>query len=356
MIRLLTYRCPLHTSFRAAGQEWTHRSGLLIEWVDGEDGWVSEAAPLPGRSPDRLEEVIDACRMHRHHLADWIRDRESIREELPPSLLFALSALRLQLRESRTADRPTDNPEDRSRDCLLQMNGVVGLGSPDTLDPAIRTALRDGYTTIKVKLNSEPASRIETLRNLSGEYPHLRLRIDANQSWTWNDARHWLDELSSLPVDYCEEPLRDPTLDNLEKLQQVSTVRIALDESLSTIRNLRNAVRCQSITTYVLKATILGDLEQISRTIGEIPRPIQTIWTSSLESAVARTTLRRAACEWGTPGCAHGLDTGSLFQHDLIDPRLLPKKEQGPVRPDILNRYWALPSRLLDRAGLREIV
>lgn len=357
MIRILTYRLPFRAPFRASGRQWTHRSGLLLEWADGKNGWVSEAAPLPGRSPESLEEVIEVVREQHSRLSDWIQGKQAVPDHLPPSLRFALSALRLQVQESLKVADPSDPARSGSRfkPASLRVNGVIGLGSPEELKAALQTQIRNGYTSIKVKLDDAPEEQIEVLREQTNVFPQLRLRIDANRSWNRDEAAHWLDALSSLPIDYCEEPLIDATLDDLETLQQATGVTIALDESLSTLAVLREAVRRHDLSTFVLKATTLGDLDQIGHTLRESTRPIRTVWTTTLESAVARTTLRRAALEWGSLDTAHGLDTGSLFEQDLVATGMTPAAEHGPERPASLNRHWALPSRMLDRSLLHEV-
>lgn len=234
------------------------------------------------------------------------------------------------------------------------MNGVIGLCSPEELEATLQMKLKAGYSSIKVKLDDAPEAQIQVLRQQTKMNPQLHLRIDANRSWNRDDAVHWLSALSILPVDYCEEPLLNPTLDSLDALQQATPVRIALDESLSGLSELREATRRSRLSTFILKATILGDLDQIAGILREVSRPIQAIWTTTLESAVARTTLRRAALAWGSPDTAHGLDTGSLFEQDLIVPASRQTAEYGPDRPANLNRHWAMPARLLNRSLLQK--
>lgn len=363
MIRLHTYRLPFQTPFRTSGHLWTHREGLLLEWAGTGARRVAEAAPLPGRSHESLSDVIDFAVRHRKEFEQWIRsetDTPPDPDPLPPSLRFALSALRLQVRlDSDFPSRPDGTPgfeanSTRNPGLPLRMNGIIGLGSPEHLHSSIVRQLGAGYRILKVKLGENPETELATLRELSAEYPELQLRIDANRSWEREEGRYWLRELESLPVDYCEEPLANPTWDELARLQGETTTTIALDESLTHPSDLHQATTHPPLSTFILKATLLGDLQEIHHAIRSCPRPIRTIWSSTLESAVGRTTLRRAARTFGSANEAHGLDTGTLFTDDLLQEEP-DNPDHGPIRPAIMCLDWAAPASRLRRNLLNEI-
>jgi L-alanine-DL-glutamate epimerase-like enolase superfamily enzyme len=65
---------------------------------------------------------------------------------------------------------------------------------------------------VKIKMGvEEPASEIARLTALALRAGRMRLRLDANGAWGFEEACRILDRLAGLPIESLEEPLRIPT-------------------------------------------------------------------------------------------------------------------------------------------------
>lgn len=71
-----------------------------------------------------------------------------------------------------------------------------------------RKILDAGFPVIKVKLGGSPEDdifRMKSIRAAVGDV--IPIRIDANQGWSKEDAIFILNELSSMNIQHCEEPV-----------------------------------------------------------------------------------------------------------------------------------------------------
>jgi len=89
-----------------------------------------------------------------------------------------------------------------------------------------------GASILKIKLGKnvqEDLARITLFR--SAVSPNTKLRIDANQGWSFDDANWILNEMAKLDIEFCEQPLRAWYDDLPPHLKQVSPIKIMADES-----------------------------------------------------------------------------------------------------------------------------
>ncbi|MEX2585337.1 MAG: enolase C-terminal domain-like protein [Balneolaceae bacterium] len=342
MISLYRYRIPLHRPFRAGqsgpDRTWTQREGLILRIPTPAGEFAAEAAPLPGFSADTLDEVVNEARTLLPELKKLLEqppDEESFRtflnRPLFPSLSFALSSLFLQLLQHQELTEPNRAPT-----TTLTINGVIPRGTPDEMRQAIDERYRQGYRTLKLKSGPDPSALFTVIREAAGHHPDLIFRIDANASWPAGRAREWLKQFYSLPVEYCEEPCRYRSFTEAARLYRDSPLPIALDESLASVSDIRQALYEKACTVVILKPTRLGNLFELidlAHSIATDPQP-EWILTTTLETAIGRMAVTKLAVRIGTPGRAHGLDTGRLFRKDLL------RDEPAPTRVIYQNDPW----------------
>jgi O-succinylbenzoate synthase len=139
-------------------------------------------------------------------------------------------------------------PEDRRTDTLVDRVGVlVGTG-----------------TTARVRVKIEPGWDLEPLRALRGAFPHLVLQADANGSYRLhtegleNAAR--LGALDELALACLEQPLPPGDLAALAQLAARLETPLGLDESLTSLTRVRDALRAGACDVACLKPARLGGL------------------------------------------------------------------------------------------------
>ncbi len=212
----------------------------------------------------------------------------------------------------------------------------ASLGSLLTISRAsLAAACTAGFQVIKVKvgvgtLNEE----IGGLQDLIGTLPAgCQLRLDANGAWSSAEALAFFTACRDLPIEACEEPLRDPEPRELARLQDAVPFAIAIDESLERLG--KDLFRHPPVRRIVIKPARLGSL-LASMELALRARAVGTdvIVSSGLESSCGLLAGAHLAAAIA-PGAVHGLATASWFSCDtgealtIVKGRLLLPEEAG---------------------------
>ena len=173
----------------------------------------------------------------------------------------------------------------------IQSDLTIGINTPEEMAATARAFVADGVETIKIKLGKKAKEDVERVRRIREAVgPDIRLRIDANQGWTYEDALYALGQMGSLDIQFCEQPMRhwnDPLLPQLRKL---SPVKIMADESVfdhyDAIR-LIEAGACDYINIKLAKSGGLLEAKKIAEEAGKRGTPCMI--GGMLESRLALT-------------------------------------------------------------------
>lgn len=195
----------------------------------------------------------------------------------------------------------------------------------ETITRHVRDLIDAGYRTIKLKAGAGPLDadleRIvaidDTVEAIDDEY--IQLRIDANGSWTPDEARQAIRTCRSLPVEYIEQPLPPDSLDQIEALCG-NGVDIALDESLLEF-DVEALIERRPADVFVLKPMVLGGPDIAARTARRCRAAgIEPVVTTTFDAVIARTAaVHVAATIPNVRAC--GLATGVRIGDDLApDP------------------------------------
>jgi len=191
-------------------------------------------------------------------------------------------------------------------------------GDPDELFETL-SAL-PGEKVAKVKVGLYEAVRDGMIVNVLLEaLPDLRLRLDANRSWTRAKAdgfaRYvnpaWRDRIAFL-----EEPCK--TRDESRDFARATGIAIAWDES---VREADFVVQAEpGVAAIVIKPTLVGSLARCQTLVAQAHAAgLTAVISSSLESSLGLTQLARIA-HWLTPDTVPGLDTLGLMQAQVLRP------------------------------------
>ncbi|AXI99622.1 O-succinylbenzoate synthase [Cyclonatronum proteinivorum] len=352
-----TYKIPFRAPFRTAGHYFAHRTGLLFFLVyDDGSQIVSEAAPLPGFSEETLEDVLRYLSDH----PDWYSFLDDahlpgFETSIPASLQFACSVLWLKhkAKQSQTniavllGAAPSDS---------LAVNAAIGLGTTEDLIRKTEEAAAQGYRTIKYKISGEGTTLFEALSHLRESQPGLRFRLDANGCWQPDEAASVLRKFEGFGIEYCEQPVSPADDQRLNRLRSLTRIPVAADESARTLADVKRIIKEKLADVLILKPMICGsvgnllDILKMAESAG-----LCTVFTTSLDSAIARrdtALLASALCKTDT---AHGLSTGALLASDTLtnaDPiengRFLTGSIPLTLNPDLLN--FSLLEQVYERA------
>ena len=145
----------------------------------------------------------------------------------------------------------------------IETDITVGIGQPSKMvDLALQYKSR-GASILKVKLGKnvqEDLTRITLIRSAVG--PDIKLRIDANQGWSFDDASWILNEMANLNIEFCEQPLRTWYDDLLPQLKVTSSIKIMADESCFNHHDARKLIKANACDYINIKLAKSGGIAE----------------------------------------------------------------------------------------------
>ena len=142
----------------------------------------------------------------------------------------------------------------------MPVGAVVGIPADrelETLRAEVAATVAAG--TARVRLKIEPGWELAPVRAVREDHPGLVLQVDANGSFRGTDEDvEVLSHLADFDVLCVEQPLPPADLVAHAQLARVLPVPICLDESLSTPRRVRDALRNGACAMACLKPARLG--------------------------------------------------------------------------------------------------
>ncbi len=327
MIQSLTVR-PYRVEWAAptgnARGRFREREGLLIELRDAEGrAGRGEAAPLSGRT----EEHLDACRDALSSLDAKAlpRDFRAAGHLLPPRFTAARHALESSLLELEALRLEVPAWQvlalELGRTTPVVALEAAALVDQQTLAEALdgaRRAIELGFRTLKLKIGREPVERIvERTRAVERAFPGTRLRLDANQTLSPDEARSLSRSLRDSPIEFLEEPFEGATSSSVE-------VSLALDESL---QDPDLDVSKAEASVLVLKPMVLG-LARCLEIARAAPASSKLVISHCFDGPLAMAAARALSLALGPGRPADGLGGHAVL---AAWPDGVPERLRGPL-------------------------
>ena len=166
---------------------------------------------------------------------------------------------------------------------------TIGIADPKTMAEKAVAFKKSGAGILKVKLGKnakEDVERIKQIREAIGK--NLKIRVDANQGWSFDAAVFALQSLGRYDIEFCEQPMRAWYDDLLPKLMQLSPVKIMADESVYDHHDARKQIEsssCHYINIKLAKSGGLFEAKKIHDLAAE--KGIPCMMGGMLESRIA---------------------------------------------------------------------
>lgn len=173
----------------------------------------------------------------------------------------------------------------------IETDLTIGIDSPENMAATAVEYQKKGVQIIKVKLGkkvTEDIQRIKAIRDAIGYT--IKIRIDANQGWSFDDAVIALTNLGKYQIEFCEQPMRKWNDELLPQLMAISPIPIMADESVFTHHDAERLIRhkaCNYINIKFAKSGGILEATNINR-IAEA-NGIACMLGGMLESRVALT-------------------------------------------------------------------
>lgn len=338
-VELVRVSLPLRNPHVAAHGTETVRDVVLVAWTrpDGVTGW----GECPTLSTFGYGEEITATA--------WAFLRDALGPALAtgalpvvegaPMAMGAVLDARLDARLVAEGRRLVDHLGATGSPRSVSM--VVGLDSP----------LPDGDGPVKVKVTPGTVDRLRMIRE---GHPDRAIAIDANGSFTASDeVPAWLGELG---LAYVEQPLPPGDLEGHARLRDRLGVRVCLDESVCSARDLSRVLDAGALDVLNVKPARVGGQEVAARLVRDAASEgLSVLVGGMLETAVGRAGALAVA---GLPGVDLPTDLGPssrYFTADVADPIELDGSGGLPVPPGAGCGVVPEPGRLAEIATDRVV-
>ena len=146
-------------------------------------------------------------------------------------------------------------------DAELHSDVTIGIGTPEAMARAAGAWVEKGFDIIKVKLGEDivnDTARIKAVRAEVGE--DVRIRVDANQGWTVNDAVRISKALDEFGVDLIEQPVPAHDFAGLAEIKGRTDLLIAADESCHSIYDAARLAAMRAVDVVNIKLMKCGGI------------------------------------------------------------------------------------------------
>jgi len=142
---------------------------------------------------------------------------------------------------------------------LSEIDCGVSIGlqrTPEALVDKVAAELESGYQRIKLKI--KPGQDIEFVSAVRRAFPEIVLSVDANSAYRLDDHLDVFKELDEFDLLMIEQPLVAGDLLDHSRLQRELKTAICLDESITCLRDARQALELNACRIINIKLGRVG--------------------------------------------------------------------------------------------------
>ena len=308
------FKIPLETHHGP----WSVREGIILKLIKNEQqiGW-GEIAPLPWFGSETLEQALDFCQSIGSRLTKELIDE--IPDKLPACQFGFESALK-----NVSSQKPILNLDlPAHKYSYLLPTGKKALDHLSKINMNDEKLLGDRENlTYKWKIGVQSFTQeISIFEQLVEQLPlNSRLRLDANGGLNLETAQRWLSFTDQIrQIEFIEQPLPPDQFSELLTLSQNFKTAIALDESVSSLKQLKECYELGWRGIYVIKAAIMGSPRQLENWFQN--KAIDAVFSSVFETSIGQQAVLTLAQELNNCDRALGFGVNQWFED--ADPNFL---------------------------------
>jgi o-succinylbenzoate synthase len=292
---VIPYALPFREPYVTSRGRLERRELVLLRITDA-DGVVGlgETTSMSLRGGRALEAIVAELRS-----VSWERPGAGASS---PEARCAIATALLDLELRRAGEERPVEP--------VPVNATLSSGPPDEVARTAEAWAGLGFTTFKLKVGGEgDVEQVEAVREAVGG--EARIRLDANGSWSVDEATRILAEIEPLGIELCEQPVEG--IEGMALVRAATEIPLAADESVATPADSRRAHERGACDLATLKLVKVGGPDAAER--GDWGLPVYV--SSALEGPVGIAAAARVAAAMDAAGSgagvAHGLATQLLF-------------------------------------------
>ncbi len=199
---------------------------------------------------------------------------------------------------------------------------VMSSGTPEEVSAEAKRLVKAGFKCLKLKVGAQsPEEDVElvgAVRKAVG--PKIKLLVDANGGWHYNQALHMLKKLEQFDLFEAEQPVPWWDIEGLVRLRRRVDIPIFADESVTELNDLIKVIQRDAADGLFMKMVKAGGILKaqkwaaIAQAAG-LPLMVGCMIDSGLGTAASVHFL--AANEWMCR-VEHGI-LGPLHLYDIYD-------------------------------------
>jgi|Deesub1362A_J573_1020465.scaffolds.fasta_scaffold00708_17 L-alanine-DL-glutamate epimerase-like enolase superfamily enzyme len=153
----------------------------------------------------------------------------------------------------------------------VELIGSIGISSIKKTIELSQKFIDAGFKTLKIKVGKNFKEDIKKLEYIKSINEKVKLRVDANEAYTLNEAIKVATALENIGVELFEQPLKRKNLEELKILRKSVNIPIMVDESVFTLNDLINVINNEAADMVKLKVMKSGifDTKRIATIAGE---------------------------------------------------------------------------------------
>jgi L-alanine-DL-glutamate epimerase-like enolase superfamily enzyme len=231
------HQLPLTYPFAVANSKKTHAENVFIELKSENAVGYGEAAPsyFFHESPETIEHFFKQIQPDLNHdplQVDFIMAQS---EKAVPGNYAAKAAINMALFDliGKKLSLPVHKFLGTKNDLPLLTSFTIGIDRLDVIEEKVRAA--KNYPILKIKLGTPNDFQIiETIRKIT----NCRLRVDANEGWTKEEAVEKINWLETQNVELVEQPLPAEDIENMKWIRARVNLPLFADESVKTEKDI----------------------------------------------------------------------------------------------------------------------
>lgn len=133
----------------------------------------------------------------------------------------------------------------------LDIPNVISILPPEEMAREAKELVGKGLRHVKIKVGTDPETDIERIRAVRKVLPeNVKLRVDANQGWTANEAIYVIEQTRGCQVEWYEQPTKAGDHEAMAEVRHATHVNIMADESIHQMTDLMELIKLRG-TDYV---------------------------------------------------------------------------------------------------------
>jgi o-succinylbenzoate synthase len=196
----------------------------------------------------------------------------------------------------------------------VSCNATLTAGPADEVARAALNWAGRGFGSFKLKLGvGDDLRQVEAVRAALG--PDARIRVDANGTWSTEEAIELLGAIEPLGIELVEQPT--DSLRSMAAVAAASSIPIAADESVTSSKEAARAARAGACELATVKLAKVGGIGTAGGIAAELPAYLSSALDGPVGIAAAAHTAQALYRGRPDPGLAHGLATQLLFAETI---------------------------------------